>query len=224
MLVKILMISKKILTITTMSVLVTSIMLISMADVAQANGTDTKELKCEEIIGSFFPPGALIFSSGVGDCSELGEVSFASVSSVAGAGSAANCVALTSPTDNYLVSEKGFITIATTGPLVLAGPVPAADQCFYTDAALSIPASPLGLFCGAGATDPAFSTIAATFSVTGGIVDDKTVTGGSGTISGVVDHCAMSGAPFGNASVASIMGTIDLSDGDDDDDDDDETD
>ena len=205
--------TKKILTITTMSVLMTSLILISMADVVQAD-TDTKELKCEEIIGSFFPPGATVFSSGVGDCSELGEVSFASVSSVSGPGSAANCIALTSPVDSFLISEKGFITTATTGPN--AGP--AVDQCFYTDAALSIPASPIGAFCAGGPTDPAFSTIAGTFSVTGGLIDGKTVTGGSGSISGVVDHCAMSGAPFGNSSVASIMGTIDLSDDDDDDD------
>ena len=73
--------------------------MISMANVAQANGTDTKELKCEDIIGSFVAPVALIFSSGVGDCSELGDVSFASVSSIAGPGSAANCIALTSPVE-----------------------------------------------------------------------------------------------------------------------------
>ena len=199
-------------TITAIAVLVTSLTLISMADVAQAD-TGTKELKCKEIISSFFPPGpTTIFSSGVGDCSELGEVSSAGVFGVPVAmGSAANCVALTTPVDSFLISEKGFITLAATGPI--AGP--AWDQCFFTDAALSTPASPAGAFCAGGLTDPAFSTVTGDFTVTGGLVDGKVVTGGSGTVSSVVNHCDFGAAPFANSAVTSLMGTIDLSDDDD---------
>ena len=222
------MISNNILRLATITVVASFLMLAVVAEKTQAQplGAGVVKLICRStgtfITGAEADPLAALTSvnSAVGQCSGvLGTVSSFGVIVTTGLGTADHCVAIASATAAGATKPSPSIIFNNQGDSILFSIV--GEQCFFKENGDSVSLATLlaGDFCGVG--EPAFSTITATFSVTGGDIDGKTVTGGSGTISGVVDHCAMSGAPFGNASVASIMGTIDLSDDDDDDDDDD---
>ena len=212
--------NKKIMTITTIAVLATSLMTIAMLDDAQAQLVpDTSDFKCDEVIGSFFSPPAtapLLFSSAWGDCTLVGQAGLTSILVMTGAGpSGTNCITLATPPnpasgpptlESFAINEKGYISFNLF-----------VEQCFFTDAALTIPASPLGSFCAGGPADPAFSTVsgspltvpASGYTITpGGNVDGKPVVGGSGSTFSVVNHCDPS-APFGNSGVSSFSGTID---------------
>ena len=200
--------NKKILTITTIAVLVTSLMTIAMVNDAQALVPDTADFKCDKVFGSFFPPVAgTVFSSAWGDCSLLGQASLTSITTVTGAGSVpAFCLALATPAglEGFAINEKGNIRLS----LIL-------DQCF-TDA-FGGPASPFGAFCAkvAGVPvvgAPAFSTVTGFYTIpippaASGLVDGKPVVGGVGTVTSTVDHCDPS-APFGNSFVSTFTGTI----------------
>jgi len=189
---------KKIIAITTITVLVTTLILTAIVNDAEAV-PNTKQFKCNNVVGSFFPPpltAGLLFSSGVGQCSTMGSASLASITTFVGAPgpSGANCILLATPAglDSYAISKNSHVTFSM-----------ALEQCFFD--ALGAPASPAGPFCTAAGTDN--SVVTGAFTVTGGLVNGKVVTGGAGTITSTVDHCDPS-APFGNSFVSKLTGTF----------------
>ena len=197
----------KTLTITTITVLATFLMIFAIVDDAQANGTE--EFECEEVVGSFFPPPAtppFVFSSASGECSELGEVSIASITTLVGPAFAPNCINLTTPIglDSFAISEDGHVTFSML-----------LEQCFLDSTMTALPGPPTSFCSGPAATTAFFSTVTSSYMITGGLIDGKVVTGGTGTSTSTVDHCDPS-APFGNSFVSTLTGTIIISDDDDD--------
>jgi len=155
---------KKILTITTIAVLVSSIMTIAMINDAQADNPDTADFKCDKSFGSFFNPdltGDNIYTGSWADCSVIGQAGLASAVEVTGF--VDGCLILKSPDglDSFLVNEKGFISFTTT-----------ATQCFFDE---NGDTPTVAGFCLTGAAHT--STLEGTYKMTGGIVDGKRVMG-----------------------------------------------
>jgi len=188
--------NKKILTITTIAVLVSSIMTIAMINDAQADSeVDVADFKCDKSFGSFYTPTALgqVNTGSWADCSVIGQAGLASHLQIV-PGADDGCVGIVSATDSFLVNEKGFITFSTTG-----------TQCFFDDSGDALTADPVG-FCGVG--EASTSTLTGTYTMTDGLVDGKRVVGGTGTIASSADHCAGNSAPLGNSGVTSLQGDI----------------
>ena len=178
-------------------------MTIAMTNVAQADDlpeTKTDEFKCDKGFGSFFDPDLTddnIYSGAWVDCSMIGSAGMASALEVTGAIGTAECVGVTlaSPDglDSFISNEKGFISFSAS-----------VDQCFFDDDG-DVLASVAG-FC--EDEGPNTSTLTGTYTLTGGIVDDKRVTGGTGSFTSFVDHCAGASANAGNFGTFSFLGTV----------------
>ena len=190
--------TKKILTITTIAVLVTSIMTIAMINDAQADPKlDTSDFKCDKGFGSFFDPDLtddIIYTGSWVDCSVIGSSGMAVAVEITGVAEKCAGVTIASPDglDSFVINEKGFISFTTSG-----------DQCFFDENGNTPTAAG---FCVTGAVHT--SILTGTYTITGGLIDGKPVVGGSGDTSSIVDHCAMDTAPYGNSGSTSFTGTI----------------
>ena len=188
---------KKLLMIATITVLVTGLTLAATLDDAEAKKAKTGEhkLKCKSV-GSFFTPTAAgVFSSSVGKCSAgLGQVTSAAISLVTP--STPGCVTLTSAGDDFSVGKNGFIMFTTTG-----------EQCFNDASGAPLGAAWDGFFC--AGTDSAYtSEVIGTYAISGGLVKNSPVSGGSGDFVSLADHCASGTAPYGNSFTTTLEGTI----------------
>jgi len=196
---------KKILTITTITVLATFIMTIAMVDNVQALVIDESKFKCKSF-GSFFDPtltGDNIYTGSWADCSLIGEAGMASAVEVGGTIAVLGCagVELASPVglDSFIINKKGFISFSVS-----------ADQCFFDEAGDPVTAAG---FCGPGGEGKAFtSVIMGEYLITDGLVDGKRVVGGEGSLISYVDHCAGDTAPYGNSGFSKLKGTIEIED------------
>ena len=196
---------KKILTITSITVLATFIMTMAMVNVAQAGlplTLDTADFKCDKVFGSFYPPpatGPLLFSSAWGDCSLLGQAGLTSVTGfAAGPVSEDNCILLETPAglDGFAINEKGNIRFSL-----------AVEQCFFDSDGAALAGLPPG-FCGS-ATHAFTSTVTGTYLMTGGrILMRSVIPGGMGAVSSAVDHCNGNIAPFANSVKTTLTGDI----------------
>ena len=187
---------KKLLMIATITVMVTGLTLASTLDEAQAK---TNNLKCNNVIGSFFDPtvtGPLLISSGIGNCTSFGGVTLAGVYAVTGLGTTPDCILLTSVVDTYVLAKSG-------DHVMLSAPV--LTQCFTDASGASVNAG--SGFCGTP-TEIAFSTVTGAIVVTGGLDNGLPITGGAGTFTSTVNHCVNGAAPFGNSSITDITGTF----------------
>jgi len=189
---------KKLLLIATITVLVTGLTLAATLDDAEAKKAKTGEhkLKCKSI-GSFFPPSpAGVFSSSEGKCSAgLSKVSSAAVS-LAGP-PVDGCVTLTSAGDDFSVGKKGFIMFTTT-----------SEQCFNDVDGIPLGATWDFTFCGPTPGSAYTSEVIGTYAISGGLVKDTPVIGGSGDFVSMADHCASGTAPYGNSFTTKLEGTI----------------
>ena len=188
------------------AVVTTSIMTTVMIVDAQAGHTETKELKCEEMVGSFYNPLAgsgHVYTSSHGKCNNLGETTLTSV--VGPTGIAADLceddtdgLYLASPAGlpGWALSEKGFIVSTTSGL-----------QCFYNGDGDPIDAPPVG-FCGDAGTNAYTSSFVGEIVIIGGIVDKHVVVGGDAEFESWNEHCAGIAAPYGNFGTSSIEGEI----------------
>ena len=186
---------KKLLMIATITVLVTGLTLASTLDEAQAK---TNNLKCNNMIGSFFDPTVtgLLISSSIGNCTSFGGVTLAGVYVFAGPGITPDCILLTSVVETYVLAKSGdHVTLNA----------PVLTQCFTDSFDDPVDAGPN--FCGTP-TEIASSTITGAIVVTGGLDNGLPITGGTGTFSSTVNHCANGAAPFGNSSVTDVTGTF----------------
>ena len=185
---------KKILTITSIAVLATFMMTMAMTNVAQAgNDVDVDDFECDSF-GFFFTPTALgeVSTGSWADCTLIGSSGLTSFLQVTDADPMDVCVELASIEDSFLVNEDGFITFSTSG-----------SQCFLDENGAAPTAAG---FCGPGGEGKAFtSTLTGTYTMTGGLVDDERVTGGSGTVDSTADHCT-------NSGTTTIKGTIETVD------------
>ncbi len=195
----------KILAATTAAVVATSLMATAMIDDAQAGHTKIEEFKCEEGIGSFFPPtasGTRVHTSSYTKCNNLGSSTSASVLDVAGTVEVDGvlCVTLRSPDGlpGFALSEKGFIT--STADLV---------QCFFNADGGSVEADGISGFCDVGDDQVHTSTLTGTITITGGIVDKHRVVGGAADVASDNFHCAGFSAPYGNfGTTTELVGEI----------------
>lgn len=158
--------------------------------------TGEHDLKCK-LIGSWFDPELtddLVFSSSEGKCSTgLGHVTSASITAITGV-TAEGCLMLSSATDlpAFSMGKKGFIEYTTT-----------ATQCFWDengDATLP------GAWCTEGGAHT--STVTGINLITGGLVKDTPVVGGSVDFVSQANHCAGDTAPYGNSFTTELEGTI----------------
>ena len=191
---------------TTTAVVATFLMTTAMIDDAQAgHKTETKELKCEEMIGSFYNPLAgsgRVYTSSYGKCNNLGSSTLTSVVEPTGIGiglcdSGADGLGLASPDGlpGWALSEKGFIVSTTSGL-----------QCFYDGNGDPIDASISLMFCGAaGSTAYTSSFVGTSVILPGGIVDKFAVVGGDADFEVWNEHCAGSAAPYGNFGTTSFF-------------------
>ena len=137
----------KLLATATAAFVATALMTTVMIGDAQAgHKTETKELKCEEMIGSFYNPigGVRVYTSSYGKCNNLGSSTLTSVVDVVGTEENDDevlCAALASPSDlpGWALSEKGFIVSSTSGV-----------QCFFNSSGDSVEADEVTGFCGSG--------------------------------------------------------------------------
>jgi hypothetical protein len=209
---------KKLLLIATITVLVSGITIAtSMNDaVADPNHKDKKgkkpltgphDLKCKKSIGSFFDPavskgsatGDLLISSSEGKCKFTGHTAFSSITTVTGFDIGTGCVTLETPVDvdSYGIGKKGdFFTFTMT-----------LEQCFFDEDGLPTLSALSELYCDAS-TDAFTSTVTGTYLITGGLVKNTIPSGGSGTVTSSVDHCAQGTAPYGNSVVTTMTGDI----------------
>jgi len=207
---------KKLLMLATITVLVTGLMMSASFDDAEAKKakTGTHDLKCKKSIGSFFDPavstgtpiGNLLISTSEGKCKFLKHTAFANITTVTAVDVGTGCVTLETPVgvDSYAIGKKGFFTFS----MIL-------EQCFFESDGVTPTLSALTEdYCDTGvSTDVFTSTVTGTYLITGGELHDKkhgstAITGGSGTVTSSVDHCAMSTAPYGNSVVTEMIGTI----------------
>lgn len=173
--------------------------------------TGTQDFKCKESIGSFFNPlvtSPLLISTSEGKCNKFfGHMASSTITTfdVDGIPSASNCVNLETldGVDSYAIGKKGsWFTFSMK-----------LEQCFFeSDGLTPTTAFLTGAYCDTGvSTDVFTSTVTGTYDVTGGQHNDKhgntEITGGSGTITSSVDHCAMNNAPYGNSVVTEMTGT-----------------
>jgi hypothetical protein len=190
---------KKLFILTALAVTLTGLTLITTVDDADASMSGSNGFKCKANFGSFFDPDVTtphLFSAGAARCNPLGKnTTLASVLQVTGV-TTAHCIGLASPAgaDSYGISIAGFVTFSMV-----------VEQCFYDSEGL--PAA-VGLpFCGVAPS--IYTSIATgTYAITGGTINGQSVTGGTGTVTSAVDHCAGDGAPFGNASETALKGTV----------------
>jgi len=186
----------KMLAATAAAIVATAFMTTVMIDDAQAE-TETKELKCEEMIGSFYNPLAgsgRVYTSSYGKCNNLGSSTLTSVVEPTGIGiglcdSGADGLGLASPDGlpGWALSEKGFIVSTTSGL-----------QCFYDGNGDPIDASAGLGFCGALGTTAYTSSFVGDIDITGGIVDKHVVVDGEAEFESWNEHCAGIAAPYGN--------------------------
>ncbi len=189
---------KKLLMIATITVMLSGLMLVTTLDDAEAKKAKTGEhkLKCKSN-GSFFPPSpAGVFSSSEGKCSAgLSHVSSAAVSGAVP--STPGCLTLTSIGDDFLVSKKGFVMLTSTG-----------EQCFNDVDGVPLGATWDFTFCGPTPGSAYTSEVIGTYAISGGLVKDTPVIGGSGDFVSLADHCASGTAPYGNSFTTKLEGTI----------------
>ncbi len=191
------MITKKILGITTLTLLAAALMVVASIDDAIAD-SDSKKFKCK-LNGTFFTPvGTSVVSVAIGNCNAgLGKVASAGTLIVTPNGN--GCLDVTSDTEGTLTFNKKGRSI--TSEII-------AEQCFQ-DANGDSPTT--AGFCGLE-TDAHTSTVIGTFTIVDGTGKFEGATG-SGTFTSKVNHCD-SEFPLGNSFESKFKGDIELVDDD----------
>jgi len=182
-----------------------------MTNVAQADDppeTKTDDFKCDKSFGSFYNPflslqgedlAVSVVTGSWVDCSVIGSAGMTSFLLVTDGDD--GCVDLASPPglDTFMVNEKGFIALAIEG-----------EQCFWDENGVKPTAEG---FCDPGG--PHTSTLEGSYTMTDGLIDDKRVNGGSGTVLSTANHCDFAEDPdrdlnhSANSGTTTFLGTID---------------
>jgi len=151
--------------------------------------------------GTFFPPttGQLPFSldvltTALGECKGLGQVNLTGILEVQLPPDVNGCIEMDSIGDGMILFNKKGDSLNYS----ISG-----QQCLR-DAANNA-ATTLN-FCGGNAGDPVTSNLAATFDVIDGTGLLDGYTGGGGTLTGRVNHCAAA-FPFGNSFTGTMSGS-----------------
>ena len=190
------MITRKIQSITAITLIAAALMVVASIDDAIAD-SDSKKFKCK-LNGTFFTPvGTSVVSVAIGNCNAgLGKVASAGTLIVDGAPNGNGCFDVTSDTEGTLTFNKKGRSI--TSEII-------AEQCFQNANGEQV--IPSG-FCGDSETDAHTSTVDGTFTITDGTGKFAGATG-SGTFTSEVNHCD-SEFPLGNSFKSKFEGVIEL--------------
>jgi len=97
-----------------------------------------------------------------------------------------------------MVGKKSFIMFTSAG-----------EQCFNDASGVPLGSAWDGTFCGVTPDSAYTSEVIGTYAISGGLVKDTPVIGGSGDFVSEANHCAgHDTAPYGNSFKTDLKGTI----------------